>query len=46
MVVVWAWAAPGQQASAKLAVTTERFEIMFRQIFIGCCIYLDVLISN
>jgi hypothetical protein len=39
-VAVWALAAPGQQASAKLAVTTETFEIMFREIFTGCCVFL------
>jgi hypothetical protein len=45
MVVVWALAAPGQQASAKLAVTAETIDIMFRQIFIGCCIYSDASLS-
>ena len=42
MVAVWALAAPGQQANAKLAVTTKTFDVIVRHIFIGCCIYVDV----
>jgi hypothetical protein len=45
MVAVWAFAAPGQQASAKLAATTETVDIMFRQVFIGCSVYADVSLS-